>query len=141
MAESMRGIDFLEWGGYHVPMARKIKGGFTHGGKRPGSGRPKVAKGKLTVLAEVLPRLAEEDQQLPLYRLLDRIGDESLDPKYRDLLCGMVLPYLHPKPRSGLTAKAPHQMTTEELHAVKAAEEAHQRQLARGKTALRLVRR
>ena len=59
------------------------------------------------MLAEVLPRLAEEDQQLPLYRLLDRISDESLDAKYSDLLCISVLPFMHPRPRSDLTAKAP----------------------------------
>ena len=119
-------------------MARKLKG-YGHGGRRPGSGRPKGSKGKLTVLAEVLPKLAEKDRQLPLYRLLDRISDDFLDPKYKDLLCISVLPYLHPRPRSDLTAKAPFQMTTEELTACREAEEEHQRQLKRGKPGLRLI--
>jgi hypothetical protein len=119
-------------------MARKVKG-YGHGGRRPGSGRPKGSKNKLTRLAEVLPKLAEEDRQLPLYRLLDRISDDALDPKYKDLLCIAVLPYLHPKPRSDLTAKAPYQMTTEELLQVREAQEKHQRQLRRSKPGLRLV--
>ena len=119
-------------------MARKVTG-VGRGGARRGAGRPKGSRSKL--LAELIPRFTEEDRQLPLYRLLDRMNDESLDPKYRDLMAISVMPFLHPRPRSDLTAKAPYQMTTEELHAVKAAEEEHQRQLARGKPALRLVRR
>jgi hypothetical protein len=55
-------------------MATKSRG-IGRGGPRPGGGRPKGAKNKKTILAEVLPRLAEQDQQLPLYRLLDRIAD------------------------------------------------------------------
>jgi hypothetical protein len=121
------------------PMARKPTG-VGRGGARRGAGRPKGSKNKRVVLAEALPKLAEADQQLPLYRLLDRIADEQPDPKYRDLLCISVLPFLHPKPRSDLTAKAPHQMTTEELYAVRQAEEEHQRQLLRGKPALKLIK-
>jgi hypothetical protein len=33
---------------------------------------------KHTVVGEVLPKLAWMDQQLPLYRLLDRIADPTL---------------------------------------------------------------
>jgi hypothetical protein len=121
-------------------MARKPTG-VGRGGARRGAGRPKGSKNRRDVLAEVLPRLAEQDQQLPLYRLLDRIADETLDAKYRDMLCISVLPFLHPKPRSDLTAKAPYQMTTAELIACREAEEEHHRQLARGKPALQLVKR
>jgi hypothetical protein len=112
--------------------------GIGRGGRRVG-GRPKGSKNKKTILTEVLPRLAEADQQLPLYRLLDRIADPELDAKYRDLLCIATLPFLHARPRSDLTAKPPHLMTTAELYAVRAAEEEHQRQLKRGKPALRLI--
>ena len=61
--------------------------GVDRGGYRPGAGRPKGSRGKhkLDELAELLPKLAEPDRQLPLYRLLDWIADESLDPKYRDV--------------------------------------------------------
>jgi hypothetical protein len=121
-------------------MARKPTG-VGRGGARRGAGRPKGSKNRNIALAETLPRLAEQDQQLPLYRLLDRIADEALDPKYRDLLCISVLPFLHAKPKSDLTAKPPYLMSTEELHAVRAAEEEHQRQLRRGKPALQLVKR
>jgi hypothetical protein len=34
---------------------------------------------------------------IPLYGLLRRIRDESLDPKYRDFLRIAALPYLHPR--------------------------------------------
>jgi hypothetical protein len=37
---------------------------------------------KHTVVGEVLPKLRAEE--LPLYRLLDRIADPTLDEKYRD---------------------------------------------------------
>ena len=112
--------------------------GIGRGGPR-GGGRPKGVKNKKTILAEVLPKLAEADQQLPLYRLLDRIADLDLDAKYRDLLCIATLPFLHAKPRSDLTAKPPHLMSTAELIAVRQAEEEHQRQLQRGRPALRLI--
>jgi hypothetical protein len=43
---------------------------------------------------ELLPEFQAAGWQLPLYGLLDRIADESLDPRYRDML-RIVLPYLH----------------------------------------------
>jgi hypothetical protein len=112
-----------------------------HGGARPGAGRPKGWKTRRPVLPEVLPRLAEQDQPLPLYRLLDRIADTGLDERYRDALSIVVQPYLHPRLRSDLVAKAPFQMTDAELVAVREAQLQHERQLVRGKPALQLIKR
>jgi hypothetical protein len=81
--------------------------GIGRGGVRRGAGRPPGARNKRTVLTEILPQLAAQDRQLPLYRLLDRIADESLDARYRDVLCIQVLPFLHSRLRSDLTAKPP----------------------------------
>jgi hypothetical protein len=120
-------------------MATKSRG-IGRGGPRPGGGRPKGSRNKRTVLAELLPKLAEEDQQLPLYRLLDRIADKNLDDRYRDMLCIATLPFLHARPRSDLTAKAPFQMSDAELIQVREAEEEHQRQLKRGKPELQVIR-
>jgi hypothetical protein len=55
--------------------------GAGRGWRRPGAGRPKGARNKRTVRAELLPKLEAADQRLPLYRLLDRIADESLDAR------------------------------------------------------------
>jgi hypothetical protein len=49
---------------------------------------------KRTVLMELLRALDESDRQLPLYRLLTRIADESEDIRYRDALSIACLPYL-----------------------------------------------
>jgi hypothetical protein len=69
--------------------------GIGRGGRRAG-GRPKGSKNKRTVLAEVLPRLAAEDQQLPLYRLLDRIADPVETPNiatcFASRLCHFCTP-------------------------------------------------
>ena len=111
--------------------------GVGHGGYRLGAGRPKGRKDsgprKNTVRAELLPRLAEADRQLPLYRLLDRIADESLDPKYRDVLSIACLPYLHPRMPSVLVVKPPHLMTDEELEATRRAEVEYQHQISLGR--------
>jgi hypothetical protein len=112
---------------------------MARGGARPGAGRPRGSKTRRPALPEVLPKLAEQDQPLPLYRLLTRIADPTLDERYRDALCIAVLPFLHPKPRSDLVAKAPFQMTDAELQQVLQAEQAHQLQLRRGKPVLQLV--
>jgi hypothetical protein len=114
--------------------------GIGRGGRRAG-GRPPGSKNKKTVLAELLPRLAADDQELPLYGLLRRIADPDLtDARYKDLLRIATLPYLHPRPRSDLTAKAPYQMTDAELHEVREAQLQHERQLARGQPPLRLIK-
>ena len=107
--------------------------GRGRGGYRPGAGRPKGAKDrqprKGTVRAEVLPKLAAADRQLPLYRLLDRIADPTLDEKYRDSLCVAVLPYLHARMPTTMVVKPLHLMTDEEFEATRRAEIEHLRQV------------
>lgn len=88
----------------------------------------------------MLPKLAEPDRQLPLYRLLDRIDDPSLDPKYRDMLCIAVLPFMHPRTFSRLTAKPFFMMTDQELAEVREAELEHERQVSLGRGQLHVVK-
>ena len=111
--------------------------GVGRGGYRPGAGRPRGSKDsrprKGTVRAELLPKLSAEDRQLPLYRLLDRMSDTSLDSKYRDFLAIACLPYLHSKMPSVLIVKPPHLMTDEELEQTRRAELEHQRQIELGR--------
>jgi hypothetical protein len=95
----------------HVTKSR----GIGRGGARPGGGRPKGSRNKRTTLLEILPKLDAQDRQLPLYRLLDRIADESLDARYRDVLCVQVLPFLHSRLSPNLSAKPPFLMTDAEL--------------------------
>jgi hypothetical protein len=126
-------------GSYHSgAMATKSRG-IGRGGKRRGAGRPPGAKNKRTLLLEILPRLAEPDRQLPLYRLLNRIADESLDPRYRDVLSIACLPYLHARLSPNLTAKAPYLMTDAELDETQKAQEAHEREVRKGRGHLHLV--
>lgn len=117
--------------------------GKGRGGFRPGAGRRKSSKDsgprKGTVRAELLPKLAAADQQLPLYRLLGRIADPSLDAKYRDSLCVATLPYLHSRMPSVLIVKPPHLMTDEELEATRRAELEHLRQVELGRNHLHVV--
>ena|SRR6516162_1995487 len=120
-------------------MATKSRG-IGRGGPRPGSGRKPGSRNKKTVLAELLPKLAEPDHQLPLYRLLDRIADDSLDPKYRDVLSIACLPYLHAKMPGNLTAKPEFLMTDEELIEVRRAQEEHEKQVALGRGHLRMIK-
>jgi hypothetical protein len=112
----------------------------TRGGARPGAGRKPGSRNKRTVLAEVLPKHAEQDRELPLYRLLDRFADETEDIRYRDVLSIACLPYLHSRPVSNLTAKPPHLMSDEELKATSEAEIEHRRQLEKGRGHLRVVK-
>ena len=88
---------------------------------------------------EIMPQLEEQDRQLPLYRLLDRIADESLDPRYRDVLCVQVLPFLHARLTPNLTAKAPYLMTDVEIADTLKAQEAHEREVKKGRGHLHLV--
>ena len=83
----------------------------TRGSARPGAGRKPGSRNKGTVLAEVLPKLAEPDQQLPSYRLLGRIADETEDIRYRDALSVACLPYLHARPRSNMVVKPAYLMS------------------------------
>jgi hypothetical protein len=112
--------------------------GIGRGGRRAG-GRPPGSKNKKTVLAELLPKLAEEDAELPLYRLLRRIRDPEVDERYRDVLAIATLPFLHPRMRSDLTAKPFHLMSPEELDQVERAEIEHEKQVARGRAHIRLI--
>jgi hypothetical protein len=84
-------------------------------------------------------RLEETDQKLPLYELLDRVRDPTLDPKYRDLLRIQILPYMHPRLRSDLTAKPFYLMSPDELEKVEQAQLEHEKQVARGRGHLRLI--
>jgi hypothetical protein len=119
-------------------MPRKSKG-FKNGGARPGAGRPKGSRNKITVLAELLPKLAAEDAELPLYRLLRRIRDPAVDEKYRDVLAIACLPFLHPRMHSDLRAKPFYLMSQEELDQVEQAELEHVKQMARSRAHLRLL--
>lgn len=87
----------------------------------------------------MLPKLSAEDRQLPLYRLIDRMHDETLDPKYRDFLAIACLPYLHSRMPSVLIVKPPHLMTDEELEATRRAELEHLRQVELGRNHLHVV--
>jgi len=107
------------------PTSRYSKGGnvtkgrnIGRGGARRGSGRPPGAKNRRTTLLEILPKLAEEDEPLPLYALLARTRDPDLDDRYKDALRIAILPFLHPRPRSDLTAKPSFLMSDEELQQV-----------------------
>jgi hypothetical protein len=81
------------------------------------------------------------DEQLPLYRLLDRIADEGLDPRYRDVLSIAVLPYLHARLPATLTAKPPYLMTDDELRETLAAQERHEQEVAKGRCHLHVIKR
>jgi hypothetical protein len=91
------------------------------------------------VVGEVLPKLRAEDQQLPLYRLLDRIADPTLDQKYRDTLCVAILPYMHSRLPATMVIKPLHMMTDGELQQMREAELEHRRQVALGRGHLRVA--
>lgn len=63
------------------------------GGYRPGAGRPKGAKNKLTVLREV----AAEYGMTPLDYLLGIMRDESLPVEVRMFAAKAALPYCTPR--------------------------------------------
>lgn len=126
-------------GGYHMDAMTKALG-VGRGGKRRGAGRPPGAKNKATVLAELLPKLDEQDRQLPLYRLLDRIADESLDARYRDVLSIACLPFLHSRLSPNLSAKPPYLMSDAELDETLKAQEAHEREVKKGRGHLHLIK-
>jgi hypothetical protein len=75
-----------------------------------------------------------------LYRLLARIADESEDIRYRDALCVQVLPFLHGRLSSNLTAKPYFLMSDEEIREVEAAELEHEKELRKGRGHLHLVK-
>ena len=82
---------------------------------------------------ELLPALDESDRQLPLYRLLTRIADESEDIRYRDALSIACLPYLHSRLVSNMVVKPAYLMSDEELQQVRAAEIQHEKELHKGR--------
>jgi hypothetical protein len=113
------------------------------GGRTPGAGRKrgvKVGPYKKTRLLELLPKLTQPDWQLPLYRLLDRMADESLDPKYRDVLAIACLPFLHPRMPTTLAVKPAYLMTDQELAEVARAQDEHERNVVAGRAQLRLLK-
>jgi hypothetical protein len=118
--------------------------GSGRGGYRERAGRPPGRKDtrprKRRTILELLPKIADENEELPLYGLLRRIRDESLDPKYRDMLRIAVLPYLHPRAFSRLTAKPFFMMTDEELEETRRAELEHERQVSLGRDHLHLIK-
>jgi hypothetical protein len=90
--------------------------GTGKGGARPGAGRPcgsKSSTGKRR--QEEIARLKAAGAELPLDRLLRRMGDLSEPERYRDSLAIAAAPYLHPRLTSIAMAKAPFEMTQEEL--------------------------
>jgi hypothetical protein len=93
------------------------------GGARPGAGRPKGRLSRRRIRPEEL-RLVRIS---PLERLLERIADEALDAKYRDMLCIAVLPFVHARPVATLTAKCSFEMTDAELDQIIVKEEAYRR--------------
>jgi hypothetical protein len=88
---------------------------------------------KRTVLMELLPALDESDRQLPLYRLLTRIADESEDIRYRDALSIACLPYLHSRLVSNMVVKPAYLMSDDELQQVRDAEIQHEKELRKGR--------
>jgi hypothetical protein len=81
-----------------------------------------VRRGSRLLAAQVLPKLSAEGRQLPLYRLLDRIADPTLDEKYRDTLCVAILPYMHSRTPTTMIVKPPHLMSDAELQQMREAE-------------------
>jgi hypothetical protein len=92
---------------------------------------------KHTVVGEVLPKLRAEE--LPLYRLLDRIADPTLDERYRDTLCVAILPYMHSRMPTTMIVKPLHLMSDAELQQMREAELEHRRQVALGRGRLRVA--
>jgi hypothetical protein len=126
--------------GYHTGAMATKSQGVGRGGKRRGAGRPAGSRNKRTVLMEILPQLEKQDRQLPLYRLLNRIADESLDARYRDVLSIACLPFLHSRLSPSLSAKPPYLMSDAELDETLKAQEAHEKQVRRRAGHLNLIK-
>ena len=69
---------------------------MSHGGLRPGAGRPKGAKNKATAAREA--EIAASGMT-PLDYMLAVLRDEDADDKDRMWAAVAAAPYLHPKPR------------------------------------------
>jgi hypothetical protein len=112
-----------------------------HGGKRPGAGRPKGSRNRRVLMrTDVLPRLDPATFRLPLYELMERIADDTLDMRYRDMLRLAVLPYFHARLPPTMAANPPYLMTDAELADVQRAQREHERQIALGRGQVRLVK-
>ena len=104
---------------------------------RAGAGRPKGASTPWS--ARCCRSSAAEDRQLPLYRLLDRIADPTLDEKYCDTLCVAILPQMHSRMPATMILKPLHLMSDAELQKLREVELEHRRQVALGRDHLRVA--
>lgn len=66
----------------------------SHGGKRPGSGRP---KGAVTKKTREVAMKAKEKGLTPLEYMLDVLRDNDADPKDRMWAAEKAAPYVHPR--------------------------------------------
>ena len=87
--------------------------GAGKGGRRPGAGRPRGSIDKRKRAER--RRLAVPEQRLPLDLMLDIINDPSVPEARRDKFIIAAAPYLHPRLASIAMAKAPFEMTKEEI--------------------------
>jgi hypothetical protein len=75
----------------------------SHGGKRPGSGRP---QGAIRRLSEQAILEAQQSGELPLDYMLRVMRDEGADDERRDLMAIAAAPYLHARLQRNLDARA-----------------------------------
>ena len=68
-----------------------------HGGRRPGSGRPKGAKNRRTLMLEEGNRLASKGGLTPLEHLLSVMRDETKPLRDRLEAAKAAAPYCHPR--------------------------------------------
>ena len=98
--------------------------GSGKGGRRPGAGRPRDSIDKRKRAER--RRLAVPEQRLPLDLMLDIINDPSVPEARRDKFIIAAAPYLHPRLTSIAIAKAPFEMTKEELEQTLRRQEEHE---------------
>ena len=89
--------------------------GEGQGGRRPGAGRPKGAKGKRKRSQKLLAQIKADGLEMPVDRLLRRMNDPDLDEDYRDHLAALVAPYTAPRLSAVAITKRPAEMTDEEI--------------------------
>ena len=87
--------------------------GSGKGGRRPGAGRP---RGSIDKRKRAERRwLVAPEQKLPLDLMLAIINDPNVSEARRDKFIIAAAPYLHPRLTSVAVAKAPFEMTNEEI--------------------------
>ena len=87
--------------------------GAGKGGRRPGAGRP---RGSIDKRKRAERRwLVAPEQKLPLDLMLAIINDPNVSEARRDKFIIAAAPYLHPRLASIAMAKAPFEMTKEEI--------------------------